>query len=887
MSIVIYTYRDPYKLKENKTLWNEISLCPFFCVAQTMVNGLKSVYGNAFQVGRVTTVKNLTDALYENWVGTACAVRQHADIDNIIVGFNDVAGLSEQQLENVKKAFLFNRDEVFSSLRTMFELKMDPKNIVDKYLTPEQRFIVAVFNKILQTGRIKDFTIEQDFSEEQIDAAISKAMLTARKNSSVQGELDVTVTDRIVIQGVHQFSPLLLRAVEEISQYKKVILLINYQEQYKNIYQTWIDIYSAFDCEITSFDGIEYQPSDANSVSYEGNMLAQNMGRLAGGHKDNVYVKEPYTITEFDNMTEFANYVAKVFENAEKKDPTHPMSAMKEQIYAADSSANDILKIYFPEQFGERQFLNYPLGHFFIAIANMWDPETNGIVISDINDIRECLGAGILSEKNTGRLSSTFGKVEALFDGCASVDEMLTRIKRVKKNKKLISDEERQNRLARISYYAVSSDELDELEKALNDLEDLALFFYEDFEKRPGNFKTFYKKLKQYLQEQILDVRELSEEFTDIISRVLSRLDEVENITASASFECLKSTMSLYLVQETKPGQSANWIVRNFEQIDGDVLRTQREKGNSTLHFACLTDEDIDAVKQREFSWPLNGDFFEIAQNPVDWKYQVYVKARKEYKNFKRYALIYGLEFNRGNYKLSFVKREGDHIRDPYYLLNILGLNKRRYIDNRIGNKFEADSELQLNDTAGIKYQEYDYFRYRICKKKFLLESIIENNTVYKDNFLLAKYLEVWLENEVKDSMQGLPFSELILLEKLNEIYDEIKKYFPFTVNVNRIDIINNVHNRLSSAKKFPVLTPEDKKYMMIRELFIYKQLKDPRQFNQDVLKDKFIDVKQQMIDDELSKEKLSNMRFGSSTNLWCKYCANREICVDYYSHIE
>ena len=29
---------------------------------------------------------------------------------------------------------------------------------------------------------------------------------------------------------------------------------------------------------------------------------------------------------------------------------------------------------------------------------------------------------------------------------------------------------------------------------------------------------------------------------------------------------------------------------------------------------------------------------------------------------------------------------------------------------------------------------------------------------------------------------------------------------------------------------------------MMIRELFIYKQLKNPRKFNRDVLKDKFID---------------------------------------------
>ena len=887
MSVIIYTYRDPYKLKENKELWKEISSCPYFCAAQTLVNGLKVVYGAAFQIGRVTTVKNLTDVLYEKWNGTACAVKQHADIDNIIVNSSDITGISRIELDNVKKSFLFNRDEVFTSIRTMFELKMEPQNIVDKYLTPEQRFIVSVYKKIRASEKVKDFCLEQDFTEEQINKAIIKAMTTAKDNSSTKNEIEVETLDHIVIHGVHQFSPLLLRAIEEIAKYKKVILLINYQEQYKNIYQTWIDIYSAFDCEIQNFDGIEYYPVDVSAVSYDGNLLAHNIGKLIGGHKEDISVRKPYEIIEFDNTTEFASYVAKVFEDAEKKDPEHPMNAMKEQIYAADSSVNDILKVYFPEQFGERQFLNYPLGHFFIAIANMWDSETNGIIISDINDIRECLGAGILAEATTGRLVSTFGKLEALFDGCASIDDMLSRIKKVRKNKKYVSDEKRQEYLGHISYYSVSSIELKELEEALNELEELASFFYEDFEKRPSNFRRFYKKLKQYLQEEILEERELSEEFTDIISRVLSRLDEVENIDASASFECLKSTMSLYLVQESKPGKSANWIVRNFEQIDGDVLRTYKERDNSILHFACLTDEDINSVKQREFTWPLNGDFFEVAQNPVDWKYQVYVKARKEYKNFKRYALIYGLEFNRGNYKLSFVKRDGDQEREPYYLLKILGVKKERNIDRRINHKMEPLSGIQIKNGISGKYQNCDYYRFKICKKRFLLESLVEGNTIYKDNFLLAKYLEVWIENETKESLQGLPHSEILLLDKLNELYDELKKYFPFAVNINRIDIINNVKNRLNNGKDFLVLSEDDLKFMMIRELFICKQLKDPKKFNQDVLKDMFPDVNQQKIEEELSEEKLKKLGFGGSTNLWCKYCTNREICVDYYACIE
>jgi hypothetical protein len=47
MSIVIYTYSDPYRLKE-EPYWDEIKACPYFCAAQTLVNGLKYLYREDF-----------------------------------------------------------------------------------------------------------------------------------------------------------------------------------------------------------------------------------------------------------------------------------------------------------------------------------------------------------------------------------------------------------------------------------------------------------------------------------------------------------------------------------------------------------------------------------------------------------------------------------------------------------------------------------------------------------------------------------------------------------------------------------------------------------------------------------------------------------------------
>ena len=122
MSISVYTYRDPYKLNQ-EPYWDEIRSCPYFCVSQTLVNGLKYLYKKDFVQGRVTTVQNLVDTIFDHWESTACAVKQHTDIDNIILsGLGTTLGSTMQ--DNITRAFLFNREEVFNSIRVMFELNI-------------------------------------------------------------------------------------------------------------------------------------------------------------------------------------------------------------------------------------------------------------------------------------------------------------------------------------------------------------------------------------------------------------------------------------------------------------------------------------------------------------------------------------------------------------------------------------------------------------------------------------------------------------------------------------------------------------------------------------------------------------------------------------------
>ena len=142
MSIVIYTYHDPYKI-DKEPYWNEIKNCPYFCSAQTLVNGLRKHYKRKFDGGRVTTVKILTDSLYEDWASPAWIVKQHTDIDNIING-GFPTELTETEKKNIGNAFLFNRDDVFTSIRTMFELNVDINAVLRNKLTKEQKYILKM-----------------------------------------------------------------------------------------------------------------------------------------------------------------------------------------------------------------------------------------------------------------------------------------------------------------------------------------------------------------------------------------------------------------------------------------------------------------------------------------------------------------------------------------------------------------------------------------------------------------------------------------------------------------------------------------------------------------------------------------------------------------------
>ncbi len=884
MPFSIYTYSNPYEI--NKELyWDSIKNSPHFCVSQTMANGMMGTYED-MTAGKVSTVENLVKGLFAYWESSECKIKQYTVIDEAISRLNIT-----DNSEKIRQSLRFNRKQLSNSLRILFELDMSLDEMRTDLLTEEQRHLVELYRIIRKSDLVQDFTLKRHFSEAEIENAIREGMKLEREDADISA-VDL---DTIVIHGVHQFSPMILQTIELVAKYKRVILLFNYQQQYKNVYQTWIDVYSSFDMPIKSQFTNEFKPNPLLTNSYEGNLLADRMANLIEGHPEENEEDCPFEVMEFDNNTEFASYVASVFEDALKRQERDKdvrrstLYYMQEQFYAANNSVNNILKIYYPGQFGERHFLTYPIGHFFLSITNMWNPEEGGIQIENMNDIVECLNSGFIKEETPGKLYSIFNRTKEFFVRAETIDQITDLLGKLKKRIKKAEKDVTEKRIgSRLVYFDVTSEEIDTLVAALEQLDQITKLFYADFEDTENNFKKFYKRIKEFLETRILEAEDIEDEFRDVVKRVLIRLEEVDKIDATGSFDVLKETMAYYLKQETKKGISANWIVRDFEQIDGDILKSRKQNKDIIYHFACLSDNDMNVTRRDRFPWPLDVTFFEVAQDPIDWKYQVYVKSRREYKNFKRYALIYGLQFNRVKFKLSYVKNVDDKENEMFYLLKILEAQKVYPKDKPTGTLPKAVRNLHLELNTENNYGQYDFYRYKICKYRFLLESTIEKRAVFRDHFLLLKYLEILLENVARVVLQGQIATEDVLLDTLNDEYKKLERKFEFVkdMHTERMDIITNAKNYLQKSvlkngTTFPMISPTDDIYMKKREEFIYLQLGngDGSFFGY------FKDVPQGEIDARLSSNRVNATGCAKSCDEWCQYCGVREICLEPYKY--
>lgn len=850
MAIKIYAYSNPYEI-DREPYWNEIKDCPHFCVSQTMVNGLtdKDVYPYLRDKQSLTTVRILLDKLYNEWENPNTKIQQMMEVDNAIHRLE-----LDNNSEGLKNSLEYNSKSIVSAIRLFKELNIDVSKISTENITSDQKILIDIYKIILERQH-SSFDFNRVDNAEQIQTGIEEAL----KKKHNELNISTLKTDTIIFHGIHQFSPAMLCAIEDISRFKTVVLLFNYQEQYKAAYQTWMNIYSLFNISITNSTTSQFVPTSLMVDSYSSNVLADSMGNLANGvFKSPGAALDNLEVIEFANMTEFAGYCANIFEEAsmlkarEPKSKKPSLTYMREQMYSASGRVNDILRSYFPEQFGERHFLDYPIGHFFVSAVELWDSSEYRVKIHDFSNIKECLSAGIIPESNHGKLLNSFNIIEPAISKEIYLDSIIKCLVNLRKLIRL-----NDGKFKRISYLNIAESDLKELIEALKSLNEIIVWFFEDFNEGKDNFQKFYNRIHDFIVSKIQDQSDLDDEMKEIVKKLVERLENTD-LPDTGTFVCLKQTLSYYLSQDDSAGRSANWIVRDFEQIDGDILRSQGQSSNPnppTYHFCCLSDKDITAARDERLPWPLDIKFFETAYEPLDWKYQVFLKSKMEFRNFKRYALLYGLEFNRLSCKLSYIKTENSRDNELYHMLSILGIKVTKYHSE---TKSVYVPRLKSEDvsTPDYTFTDVDYLRYNMCPYKFAVETAVQNGTIYRDRFHIIWYMRMLLQNAVINKLQSKPCSDAALRKIIAEQYTVIDNDFKIANELEKTQIIAGVYSTLSK-RKLNNVNP-------YCEDFLVTATKEINQ-NKDL---------------DLLTVIQTERSYWTRFNKDCKYCASRGVCL-------
>lgn len=952
----IYTYSDPYRIADTD-FWSNIKMYPHFCAARTLVNGLVSVMRNDIEGLMCPLDDIVNDRIFSKWAkDISLRIQQYSAISEVYRDRYKKHNLDE----NYYSALTHNKDSMLDAIRLFIELDIDPIVLDVSNLNMEHRIFAYLFKwakgqnlfSLPKMPSLKE--IRKIFNEQAEFEKAEKERLHSENPESEFLKSDIELIEKmihatkewdgkhVVIHGIHQFTPLQLKFIKHLDELGiEVIFLYNYLPEYKEMYSSWSYIYQQFDAPIYHDQKVKsYVP--IGQLQKPGNAIASNIALLCEENvsrtdkriRDNYALYQNEKVYEFDNISEYAGYISDKFLKAEleleeqsplfekpmKKKPgtASVLARMDELVYTANKEVDDLLQVYHPEYSRSRHFLAYPIGQFFSAIYSLWNTESGEIDI-EYNLLRECLNSGILSNYSAENLLKTLMNLEPIFANitCFSDFQELFEKNYRESYKQVINSTKGAisfplRSLNVYNAYKVTKEDVDELNNAIIEINTIAKGLFSDIgSDAQFIFQKHFERLEEFVRERKSSLA--SEEEKGLITDLLTRLDVIQlmNTESKGTFEDLRSGLYFFLKQ--KEESRSDWFVKNFEQIDGDVLNSKQQNAvgrKKTYHFACVSDLDMNKSVDELLPWPLSELFIEKAYNPKDLQFQVYYAALSERSNFLRYALFYGLYFNQCETKISFVKRYGDNTTDYYEMLKLIGLEKT---DGPAGLELDDSIMSTVVKAKPVKTIQYDREQAAamfLCPYKYLFDYILNPGPIVSGGFLIQKSFEnILIENTWK-VIQNIPQKQAE--ERLGTVVAQeaqlLKPYFSFLRETEVLDlqrraenyIIAKVFDESNSSGNVSLLDPT---HMQLRKTFGDAWFKEDMQnspkrhpyksFEQlsrveDGMK-VYSTHSAPKIESKPLIESMLDYINNTDTNMervggWCAFCANKNICLAPYA---
>ena len=867
---VVKTYKDPRNMPY--ILDDREKSALHFCSSQEMVQGFEQQ--NKGKKMFFAATRFLIEAMYKDWNSKETLLKQQFETERLIKEYC----LIHRENEILENSLLNNISNLTDSFRLFSELGLE--NISKSgEMSPDQQLAVELYGESIKSKdspyHLKD---PENVSYALMMAYINKE--TEKNKRSNKKETDTkklenelkTNMNIIVFDGIFRFSPILLRAINTIRHsgcVKRIVYIFNFrhEKELASFYQCWLNLYSKISSNIHFED-----EKDQSNIIFNGNennyQLALALGRAAEGISPyaagSSFDPSKVELLEFENLTEFSGYVAQRFDEAlrYKRDNNKKganLSYMSEMFYSSSRKANNILKAFFPEQFGIMSLLSFPIAQFFFTLVDMWNNTTECLELSSVSQLSICI-RGLLNEPADA--VSKFYRLEPYISHCSTVEQAirvlcgiidmsdkdtetmldLKMIPITLKNdndvdkldksfvgegenwkefyKRILGKKKREYPMGSLSdSYAhrldIYSEDIDakdifyliRLLCIINQLA-ISLFGTKKGRNKIDSFKNF---LKRYTAQEGSDIYRSEIAITESVLR--AAIDDAEEEIAKIvgvydpkDTQQVKKIIGITFDKNTNTS-AAKWIIHDLVQIDGDILVTPndpeiREKRKN--HFCFLSNEDMLKDSHQLYPWPLEQKFFEsidVAES-AKWMIELFRASGREFRSFPKYALIYGILFSEGPVVLSYVKHvdeRDDAEHTMLTLFRLLGLSPQNYLSY---TKLKSNKVLINAGSANAPAKDTEKsLLLSNCFYRYVVESMVQDKVRYYDRFLIVNHIKNLIINAVIneeiDRQRNVAFGNTNKLDKSQINYNILE---------NKIEMYTQQFSFLTDAEKYEII---------------------------------------------------------------------------------
>ena len=398
----------------------------------------------------------------------------------------------------------------------------------------------------------------------------------------------------VVMHGFYYITPIQQRVIDSLEKIGiKTIYLFQYDERYPYVNEIWRKTYS----EKNGYPKYEDWHKDTSRV-------VDPFGSLFEG--EIVKNTNKITIREYSSVMEFVNDI-----KSEKNN--------KVSIYSSNHlTANRILQHFFPDDYGDRKLLSYPIGQFVATLNSLWDEEKEDVIL-DENSIIECFASGWLAKDGISgkECMQDLMSILPFFKNTETLDEWNEKINKLKEIKtgvvnKFDEELDADDRIARWQHIAgnpftnfgVFNVSFDKLDVVLSLIEQLINMARDLFTKSTEiNIGVHIQKLENTLYEHEMSDKLFTEEL-EIVKELFAKLDEPEGFSSKCFPGDIATALNVFLSgrfddNELQPNKVG--LVYPMFQVDSSSI-----KSNGKVHI-CLCDVDSMPGGNKRYIWPLTG----------------------------------------------------------------------------------------------------------------------------------------------------------------------------------------------------------------------------------------------------------------------------------------